>query len=69
MLNKTSTREASGRLAPTPGPNARRDRLRHVRPNNGTFALAVIEAWAAQVSDEALPSGIADLRTALREEN
>jgi hypothetical protein len=37
-------------------------------PNNGTFALAVIEAWAAQVGDEALPPGIADLRMALREE-
>ena len=37
-------------------------------PNNGTFGLAVIEAWAAQVGDEALPPGIADLRMALREE-
>jgi hypothetical protein len=34
--------------------------------NNGTFALAVIEAWAAQVGDEALPPGITDPRTALR---
>jgi hypothetical protein len=28
----------------------------------------VIEAWAAQVGDEALPPGIADLRMVLREE-
>jgi hypothetical protein len=37
-------------------------------PNDGTFALAVIEAWVAQIGDEALPPGIADLRIALREE-
>ena len=37
-------------------------------PSDGTFALAVIEAWAAQVGEDALPPGIAELRDALREE-
>lgn len=31
-----------------------------------TFALAVIEAWAAQVGEAELPPGIGDLRAALR---
>ena len=34
--------------------------------NGGTFVLAVIEAWAAQVGEDALPPGITDLRDALR---
>jgi hypothetical protein len=35
-------------------------------PNDRTFALAVIEAWTAQVGEEELPPGIAELRGALR---
>jgi hypothetical protein len=34
-------------------------------PSDRTFALAVIEAWAAQ---DALPPGIRELRDALRED-
>jgi hypothetical protein len=37
-------------------------------PNDRTFVLAVIEAWAAQVGIEALPPGIHDLADALRED-
>ncbi len=37
-------------------------------PNDRTFVLAVIEAWAAQVGMEALPPGIRDLADALRED-
>jgi hypothetical protein len=38
-----------------------------VDPDDRTFVLAVIEAWAAQAGDEGkLPQGIADLRDALR---
>jgi hypothetical protein len=33
-----------------------------------TFALAVCEAWAAQVGDDELPPGIVELRDALRED-
>lgn len=35
-------------------------------PNDGTFALAVIEAWAAQVGEDELPPGIDALGDALR---
>jgi hypothetical protein len=37
-------------------------------PNDRTFVLAVIEAWAAQVGMETLPPGIGDLAGALRED-
>jgi hypothetical protein len=37
-------------------------------PSDGTFALAVIEAWTAQLGEDALPPGIAKLHDALREE-
>jgi hypothetical protein len=36
-------------------------------PNDRTFALAVIEAWSAQVGEAELPPGIVELRDALRE--
>lgn len=35
-------------------------------PNDRTFALAVCEAWSAQVGEDALPPGIRQLRDALR---
>jgi hypothetical protein len=35
-------------------------------PNERTFALAVIEAWTAQVGADELPLGIPELRDALR---
>jgi hypothetical protein len=35
-------------------------------PNDRTFALAVIEAWAAQAGEAELPPGISELRDALR---
>jgi hypothetical protein len=35
--------------------------------NDVTFALAVCEAWAAQVGEDELPPGIIKLRDALRE--
>jgi hypothetical protein len=34
--------------------------------NDVTFALAVCEAWTAQIGDDDLPAGIAELREALR---
>jgi hypothetical protein len=37
-------------------------------PATEPFALAVIEAWAAQVGEDALPPGIRELRDALRED-
>ena len=37
-------------------------------PGDRDFALAVIDAWAADVGEDALPRGIAELRTALRDE-
>jgi hypothetical protein len=37
-------------------------------PNDRTFVLAVIGAWAAQIGEDALPPGITDLRDALRSE-
>ncbi len=37
-------------------------------PNDRTFVLAVIDAWAAQVGMEALRPGIRDLGDALRED-
>ena len=37
-------------------------------PNDRTFVLAVIEAWAAQIGMEALPPGISDLANALRDD-
>jgi hypothetical protein len=36
-------------------------------PNDRTFALAVCEAWAAQVGEDELPPGIVELRDALRD--
>lgn len=36
-------------------------------PNEMTFALAVIEAWAAQVGEDRRQRGIAQLRDALRD--
>jgi hypothetical protein len=35
-------------------------------PNDRTFVLGVIEAWAARVGMEALPPGIRDFADALR---
>jgi hypothetical protein len=37
-------------------------------PNDRTFALAVIEAWAAQVGEKELPPGIRELGDALRDD-
>jgi len=37
-------------------------------PNDRTFALAVIEAWSAQVGEDELPPGVVELREALRAE-
>ena len=36
-------------------------------PNDMTFVLAVIDAWALDVGEEALPDGIQELRSALRD--
>jgi hypothetical protein len=37
-----------------------------IDPDETTFALAVIEAWGAQVGEGELPEGIEELRDALR---
>jgi hypothetical protein len=37
-----------------------------VDPDDRTFVLAVIEAWAVQAGNDKLPSGIPELRDALR---
>lgn len=37
-------------------------------PNDRTFALAVIETWAAQVGADDLPAGIRELGDALRDD-
>jgi hypothetical protein len=36
-------------------------------PNDMMFVLAVIDAWALDVGEEALPDGIQELRSALRD--
>jgi hypothetical protein len=36
-------------------------------PDDRTFALAVVEAWAAQVGEDKLSPGISELRDALRD--
>jgi len=36
-------------------------------PNDITFVLAVMDAWALDVGEQALPDGIQKLRSALRE--
>ncbi len=62
-------------LAAYPTPHPVLERLRAVDtsrpveltdPNDRTFVLAVIEAWAAQAGKDALPAGIDDLAEALR---
>jgi hypothetical protein len=40
--------------------------LELVDPNDMTFVLAVVDAWALDVGDDEIPQGIADLRSALR---
>jgi hypothetical protein len=35
-------------------------------PNDMTFVLAVIDAWALEAGAEELPSGVGELRSALR---
>jgi hypothetical protein len=37
-----------------------------IDPDDRTFALAVIEAWAVQVGEAELPPGISELRDALQ---
>jgi hypothetical protein len=37
-------------------------------PNDRTFVLAVIEAWAAQVGEDELPPGIGELGNALHDD-
>ena len=37
-----------------------------VDPNDRTFVLAIIDAWAPDVGEAGLPAGIAELRDALR---
>jgi hypothetical protein len=37
-----------------------------IDPDDRTFALAVIEAWAAQAGEAELPPGISELRDALQ---
>ena len=35
-------------------------------PNDMTFVLAVIDAWALEAGEEELPDGVGELRSALR---